>query len=75
MASASEHCAARITAHAERQHPRDPAHVPTAWDRHFSIAARVAAGAFLTGEDVRRIAARELAAGNFAVCEIPEEPR
>jgi hypothetical protein len=69
-----EHCAARIAEHAGRQHPRDPSHVPTAWDRHMGIAARVAAGAFLDDADMLRIAAREIAAGNFAVCQIPEVP-
>lgn len=63
-----------ILAHAERQHPRDPGHVPTAWDRHFSIAARVAAGAFSTDEDDLRMGAEALAAGNHMACDPPEVP-
>jgi hypothetical protein len=62
-----------ILAHAERQHPRDPDHVPTAWHRHFSIAARVAAGAFDTREDQLRMAAQALAAGNYMACPVPED--
>jgi hypothetical protein len=68
------HVAARILAHAERQHPRDKNHVPTAWDRHFSIAARVAAGAFYTREDELRLAAQALDRGDVIWCNPPEVP-
>ena len=68
----AEACAAKILEHAERQHPRDPDHVPTAWHRHFSIAARVAAGAFDTREDQLRMAAQAIERGDFAWCPSPE---
>lgn len=68
-----EHCAAAIAAHAERQHPRYPGQIPSAWDRHFGIAARVAASAFLTEDDLKRLAAQALARGDFIACDLPEE--
>ena len=71
----AEACAQKILAHAERQHPRDPDHVPTAWHRHFSIAARVAAGAFYTREDLLRMAAEAIERGDWVRCDIPEVPR
>jgi hypothetical protein len=66
-------CATAILAHAERQHPRDPEHVPTAWDRHFSIAARVAAGTFTTRENEHQAVADALNRGAFIACPAPEE--
>ena len=45
------------------------------WRRYFGIAANVAASAFLTEDDKRRIAARELAADDFVACLSPEEDR
>ena len=71
----AEAVAAKITEHAERQHPRDPDHVPTAWHRHFSTAARVAAGAFSTDEDLKRLAVEALERGDWIRCDIPEVPR
>lgn len=71
----AEAVAQAILAHAERQHPRDPEHIPTAWHRHFSIAARVAAGAFDTREDQLRMAAEAIGRGDFIACGIPEVPR
>lgn len=68
----AEAVAQRILEHAERQHPRDPDHVPTAWHRHFSIAARVAAGAFDTREDRLRMAAGAIERGDVIVCSPPE---
>ena len=68
----AESVAEKILAHAERQHPRDHAHVPTAWDRHFSIAARVAAGAFTTREESLRMAAEAIARGDYVACPAPE---
>ena len=70
----AEACAAKILEHAERQHPRDPDHVPTAWHRHFSIAARVAAGAFDTREDQLRMAAQAIERGDLPLPNIPEVP-
>jgi len=70
----AEHVAHAILAHAERQHPRDKDHVPTAWDRHFSIAARVAAGAFHAREDELRLAAEALKRGDVIWCNPPEVP-
>jgi hypothetical protein len=69
----AEAVAQAILAHAER-HPRDPDHVPTAWHRHFSIAARVAAGAFDTREDQMRMAAVAIQRGDYVACDIPEVP-
>lgn len=65
----AEFVASKILEHAERQHPRDPDHVPTARDRHFSIAARVAAGAFDTREDQLRMAADAIGRGDFTACD------
>lgn len=59
----AEAVAQKILAHAERQHPRDPDHVPAAWHRHFAVAARVAAGAFDTREDQLRMAAEAIGRG------------
>jgi hypothetical protein len=73
-AALGDHAAQAILEHAERQHPRVPGHVPDAWHRHFSIAARVAARAFLTEEDTKRMAAEALMRGGFAACAIPEVP-
>jgi hypothetical protein len=71
----AEHIAQAILAHAERQHPRDKDHVPSAWHRHFSIAARVAAGAFYTRGDELTLAAEAIGRGDFIACEIPEPAR
>lgn len=70
----AEAVAQKILEHSERQHPRDPDHVPTAWDRHFSIAARVAAMAFYTREDELRLAAEAIERGDFVACNPPEVP-
>jgi hypothetical protein len=70
----AEHIAQAILAHAERQHPRGKDHVPTAWDRHFSIAARIAAGAFYTREDELRLAAEAIERGDVMWCNPPEVP-
>lgn len=67
-------CASAILAHAERQHPRDHNHVPTPRDRHFDIAARVAAGTFDSDEDRHRAVAGALNRGDFTEC-APEVPR
>jgi hypothetical protein len=71
----AEHVAAKITAHAERQHPRDPGHIPTVWHRHFAVAAQVAGFAFMTDDDKKREAARALARGNYVACLAPEDGR
>lgn len=73
-------CASKILAHMEAGGPQPARGAGArsrygAWRRHFNAAARVAARAFLTDDDMRRIAARELAAGNFAACPVPGEQR
>jgi hypothetical protein len=39
---------------------------------HFTTAARVAASAFSTDEEMKRQAAEALAAGDYIACQIPE---
>ena len=75
----AEHVAQKILAHANRQFPKtDPAKVPgqpdrwRIWHRHFGIAARIAASAFSTEEDLKRAAAEAIARGDYMVCAIPE---
>lgn len=70
----ADEIAQKILEHAERQHPRDPDHVPTAWHRHFSVAARVAAGAFSTDEDMKRLAVEAIEREDWIRCDIPEVP-
>lgn len=70
----AEAVAAKILAHAECQHPRNKNHLPTAWDRHFSIAARIAAGAFYTREDELRLAAEAIGRGDVIWCNPLEAP-
>lgn len=77
----AEHVAQKITAHADRQFPKnDPAKLPgkpdvwRVWHRHFGIAARVAAGAFDTDEDKKRLTAEAIKRGDFIACDIPEIP-
>jgi|SRR5579871_1009568 len=61
--------AGKIRAHMEDQGPSEVSKVARSrWRRHFGTAARVAAFAFLTDDDKRAIAARELAAGNAIPC-------
>lgn len=43
-----------------------------AWRRHFQTAAQVAARAFLTEDDEKRLAAEAIVRGDFAPCVIPE---
>lgn len=69
----AEAVAAKIEAHrAEWSQARPGALVPTAWDRHMKIAARVAAGAFFTDDDKKRMAAAAIARGDVVVCTTPE---
>jgi hypothetical protein len=70
----AEAVAQKILEHAERMHPRDPEHVPTAWHRHFGIAARIAAGAFTTDAESKQQAAEALIRGDYVACDIPEDP-
>jgi hypothetical protein len=74
-----QHAAGKILAHMEAHGPSPEAPGVTrhevlrrAWRRHFGTAARVAAFAFLSEDDLKAIAARELAAGNFVACQAPE---
>jgi hypothetical protein len=79
-----EHAAAKILAHMEAHGPRPGSRTGgkpagdaarRAWRRHLGIAARIAARAFLTEEDEKRIAAAALARGDYVACELPEERR
>ena len=80
----AEAVAQKILVHMESRGPRKPrgALEPAidvgrdyrAWRRHFGIAARVAAGAFWTGEDKLRLAAEALERGEFLGCNPPEVP-
>jgi hypothetical protein len=75
----AEAVAQKILAHME-EHGAAPASpgvtlhetMRRAWRRHFGIAARVAAGAFYTDEDMKRLAAEAIARGDFTACDIPE---
>lgn len=76
----AERIAKAITDHADRQFPvtdacRKPGQVDRfrIWHRHFGIAARIAAGAFSTGEDKKRMAAEALARGDLIACDTPED--
>jgi hypothetical protein len=44
-----------------------------AWRRHFGIAARIAAGAFTTDGDRKRMAAEALARGDYVACRALEQ--
>jgi hypothetical protein len=65
----AEACAQAVIKHMETH---GPAGRNTAWRRYMKIAARVAAGAFTSHDEVRRMAARVIAAGNYVACTIPE---
>lgn len=72
----AEAVAAKIEAHrAEWSQARPGQLVPTAWDRHMKIAARVAAWAFSTDDDKKRMAAAAIARGDVVVCTNPEPGR
>ena len=78
----AEAVAAKILAHMEAHGPKPEAPGVTrhealrrAWRRHFGIAARVAAGAFYTDADLKRLAAEAIERGDFIACDIPEVPR
>ena len=75
----AEACAQAILEHMERAGPglhvelRGEAALRRNMRRvHFSTAARVAAGAFSTEEDLKRAVAEAIARGDYAVCDIPE---
>ena len=77
----AEAVAQKILAHMEAHGPAPEAPGVTrhevlrrAWLRHFSIAARVAAGAFYTADDLKRLAAEAIERGDFIACNIPEVP-
>jgi hypothetical protein len=57
----------------EHDKSADPASA-RAWRRHFGIAARVAAGAFYTEDDLKRLAAEAIARGDFIISTCPEVP-
>lgn len=71
----AEAVAQKILAHMEI-HASGPAGTAThflARRRAFQTAARVAAGAFTTEAESKRMAAEALAAGNYVACDIPED--
>lgn len=80
----AEHVAAKITAHMESFGPHVPHGTLEAvtdvgtryrtWRRHFGIAARIAASAFYTDEDMRRLTAEALNRGDYVAC-FDTEPR
>lgn len=68
-----DHVAGKIAAHRDEWAAGKPGAGTRGWRWHLGVAARVASRAFLTEDDLRRIAARELAAGNYAACPAPED--
>jgi len=69
----AESVAEKILAHMEKYEP--PGATGTRWRarrRHFSIAARIAAGAFTIREESLRMAAEAIARGDFMSCPAPE---
>jgi len=82
-ADLGEHAAGKILAHMNAHGPRPGSRLGgkaaddtarRAWRRHLGIAARIAARAFLTEEDEKRMAAEALARGDYVVCDTPEAP-
>ena len=72
-ADLGEHAAGKIAAHRDAYGPQDGARL-SGWRRHFGIAARIAARAFLTEDDLKQLAAEALARGDYMACDIPEDP-
>ena len=78
----AEHAARKITAHMNEHEPKArgdliggtaaEAQRRRTWRRHFGIAARIAAGAFSTDDDMKREAAAALNRGDFAACYLDE---
>lgn len=74
----AEAVAGKILAHMDAHGPQEGfagslgGTLRRAWRRHFGIAARVAAFAFSTEEDRKRLAAEALARGDFVACAVPE---
>ena len=69
----AESVAEKILAHMEKYEP--PGATGTRWRarrRHFSIAARVAAGAFTIREESLRMAAEAIERGDYVACRLPE---
>lgn len=66
-----QHVADKILGHLEAHWPPEPGRAAIS-RRLFGIAARVAARAFLTEDDLRRRAAEALARGDFLGCVIPQ---
>lgn len=76
----AEAVAQKILAHAEEHdNGLKPANksvdriLQRAWRRHFGIAARVAALAFYTDEDIKRLATEAVERGDYLACRLPEE--
>jgi cytosine/adenosine deaminase-related metal-dependent hydrolase len=79
----AEAIAAKIAAHMEGFGPRAPvgALEPVSdqgrryrtWRRYFGIAARIAAGAFNTEDEMKQMAAEAFNRGDFIACRLPEE--
>lgn len=76
----AEHVAAKITAHKYAHEPKGPLiggktsedQRRRTWRRHFGIASRIAARAFMTDDDLKRAAAEALNRGDFAACYLDE---
>ena len=69
----AESVAEKILAHMEKYEP--PGATGTRWRarrRHFSIAARIAAGAFTIREESLRMAAEAIERGDYVACRLPE---
>ena len=68
----AEAVAQRILAHMDAHGPQAGTplggQVRRAWRRHFGIAAQVAALAFSTPEDVKRMAAEAIGRGDYLAC-------
>ena len=67
------HAAEKIAEHRDSHGDSMPPDRLGTWRRHFGIAARIASRAFLGDGDLKAIAARDLAAGNFVACQAPED--
>lgn len=64
--------ARKITAHMDDRWPSGCVGSQPA-RRHFRTAAQIAALAFFTGDDMKRIAAEALRRGEFVACDLPED--
>jgi hypothetical protein len=68
----AEHAARAVLAHMKSHGPQQRG-LRRAWQRHFGIAARVAASAFSTREEQVQAAARAIADGKYMACNLGED--